>query len=178
MTEGEQTGARVPGVDQVTIRGEASAALDIRETIETEQGAISADVRGYAPATPRGPEPARDQGIRPLHHRRCGLRGLQRRRAGHRGHRRQGERSDRCRGTPVRAARAHSSGWSSSRERPDPYKRRGPRRARRRHRCDRMLYPVRRDDPGGASPPGIRVNLLASSRVARPVSVTAVSGLL
>jgi hypothetical protein len=48
MTEGELTGARVRGVDQITIRGDGSVELDIREIIETEQGAISADVRGYA----------------------------------------------------------------------------------------------------------------------------------
>jgi len=48
MTEGELTGARVRGVDQVTIRADGSVELDIRETIETERGAISADVRGYA----------------------------------------------------------------------------------------------------------------------------------
>jgi hypothetical protein len=56
MTEGELTGARVRGVDQVRIRDDASVVLDIRETIETDRGAITADVRGYAiprPATPQ-----------------------------------------------------------------------------------------------------------------------------
>ena len=48
MTEGALTGARVRGVDQVRIRDDASVVLDIRETIETDEGAISADVRGYA----------------------------------------------------------------------------------------------------------------------------------
>ncbi len=48
MTEGELAGARVRGVDQVAVRADGSVVLDIRETIETERGAISADVRGYA----------------------------------------------------------------------------------------------------------------------------------
>ena len=48
MTEGALTGARVRGVDQVRVRADGSVVLDIRETIETEQGPISADVRGYA----------------------------------------------------------------------------------------------------------------------------------
>jgi hypothetical protein len=48
MTEGELAGARVRGVDQISIRADGSVALDIRETIETDRGAISADVRGYA----------------------------------------------------------------------------------------------------------------------------------
>jgi len=48
MTEGALAGARVRGVDQVRIRDDGSVVLDIRETIETERGAISADVRGYA----------------------------------------------------------------------------------------------------------------------------------
>jgi len=48
MTEGALAGARVRGVDQIRIREDGSAVLDIRETIETELGAISADVRGYA----------------------------------------------------------------------------------------------------------------------------------
>ena len=48
MTEGARAGARVRGVDQVRIREDGSAVLDIRETIETEHGSISADVRGYA----------------------------------------------------------------------------------------------------------------------------------
>lgn len=48
MTDGALTGARVRGVDQVRIRQDGSAVLDIRETIETEQGTIAADVRGYA----------------------------------------------------------------------------------------------------------------------------------
>lgn len=48
VTEGDLAGARVRGVDQVTVRPDGSVALDVRETIETERGAISADVRGYA----------------------------------------------------------------------------------------------------------------------------------
>lgn len=48
MIEGELTGARVRGVDQIRIRADGSVVLDIRETIETERGSISADVRGYA----------------------------------------------------------------------------------------------------------------------------------
>lgn len=36
------------GVDQVKIRPDGSVELDVRETIETEHGAVSADVRGYA----------------------------------------------------------------------------------------------------------------------------------
>ncbi|HEX5782699.1 MAG TPA: hypothetical protein VFX80_12300, partial [Solirubrobacteraceae bacterium] len=48
MTEGELTGARVRGVDQIRIRDDGSVVLDIRETIETYRGAISAGVRGYA----------------------------------------------------------------------------------------------------------------------------------
>jgi hypothetical protein len=48
LTNGELTGARVRGVDQITIRDDGSVELDIRETIETDRGAISADVRGYA----------------------------------------------------------------------------------------------------------------------------------
>jgi hypothetical protein len=55
MTEGALTGARVRGVDQVRIRDDGSAVLDIRETIETERGAISADVRGYALPDPAAP---------------------------------------------------------------------------------------------------------------------------
>lgn len=55
MTEGALTGARVRGVDQVRIRDDASVVLDIRETIETEEGAISADVRGYAIPDPGAP---------------------------------------------------------------------------------------------------------------------------
>jgi len=54
MTEGELAGARVRGVDQIRSRPDASVALDIRETIETERGAISAGVR----ATPSGPQRA------------------------------------------------------------------------------------------------------------------------
>ena len=46
MTEGELAGARVRGLDQI---------LDIRETIETDRGAISADVRGYAIPGPDAP---------------------------------------------------------------------------------------------------------------------------
>jgi hypothetical protein len=48
MTEGELTGARVRGLDQITIREDGSVELDIRETIEAERGAIAANVRGYA----------------------------------------------------------------------------------------------------------------------------------
>jgi hypothetical protein len=48
MTEGELTGARVRGLDQITVREDGSVELDIRETIEADRGAISADVRGYA----------------------------------------------------------------------------------------------------------------------------------
>ena len=48
ITEGALAGARVRGVDQVRIRDDGSAVLDIRETIETDRGAIAADVRGYA----------------------------------------------------------------------------------------------------------------------------------
>jgi hypothetical protein len=48
MTDGDLAGARVRGVDQVRIRDDGSAVLDIRETIETEIGTIAADVRGYA----------------------------------------------------------------------------------------------------------------------------------
>ena len=48
MTEGALAGARVRGVDQVRIRDDGSVFLDIRETIETDIGAISAEVRGYA----------------------------------------------------------------------------------------------------------------------------------
>jgi len=48
MTAGALAGARVRGVDQVRIREDGSAVLDIRETIETDRGAIAADVRGYA----------------------------------------------------------------------------------------------------------------------------------
>ena len=55
MTEGALTGARVRGVDQVRIRDDASVVLDIRETIETDEGAISADVRGYAIPDPGAP---------------------------------------------------------------------------------------------------------------------------
>ncbi len=55
MTEGPLTGARVRGVDQVRIRDDASVALDIRETIETDRGAITADVRGYAIPQPDAP---------------------------------------------------------------------------------------------------------------------------
>ena len=55
MTEGALTGARVRGVDQVRIRDDASVVLDIRETIETDQGTIAADVRGYAIPDPGAP---------------------------------------------------------------------------------------------------------------------------
>ena len=55
MTEGALAGARVRGVDQVRIRDDGSAVLDIRETIETDRGAIAADVRGYALPEPAAP---------------------------------------------------------------------------------------------------------------------------
>ena len=55
MTEGELTGARVRGIDQIRIRDDGSVVLDIRETIETDRGAISADVRGYAIPDPDAP---------------------------------------------------------------------------------------------------------------------------
>lgn len=48
VTDGELAGARVRGIDQIRIRDDGSVVLDIRETIETDRGAISADVRGYA----------------------------------------------------------------------------------------------------------------------------------
>jgi hypothetical protein len=48
MTNGELAGARVRGIDQIRIREDGTVALDVRETIETDRGAISADVRGYA----------------------------------------------------------------------------------------------------------------------------------
>jgi len=55
MTDGELAGARVRGVDQIRIRPDGTVALDIRETIETDRGAISADVRGYAIPDPDVP---------------------------------------------------------------------------------------------------------------------------
>ena len=55
MTEGELAGARVRGIDQIRIRDDGSVVLDIRETIETDRGAISADVRGYAIPDPDVP---------------------------------------------------------------------------------------------------------------------------
>jgi hypothetical protein len=55
MTHGALAGARVRGVDQVRIREDGSVVLDIRETIETDRGAISADVRGYAIPHPDAP---------------------------------------------------------------------------------------------------------------------------
>jgi hypothetical protein len=55
MTEGALAGARVRGVDQVRIRHDGSAVLDIRETIETGAGTIAADVRGYALPDPGDP---------------------------------------------------------------------------------------------------------------------------
>jgi hypothetical protein len=55
MTDGELAGARVRGIDQVLIRDDGSVVLDIRETIETDSGAISADVRGYAIPDPDAP---------------------------------------------------------------------------------------------------------------------------
>jgi hypothetical protein len=55
MTEGDLAGARVRGIDQIRIRDDGSVVLDIRETIETERGAIAADVRGYAIPDPDTP---------------------------------------------------------------------------------------------------------------------------
>jgi hypothetical protein len=55
MTGGELAGARVRGLDQILIRDDGSVVLDIRETIETDRGAISADVRGYAIPDPDAP---------------------------------------------------------------------------------------------------------------------------
>lgn len=55
MTDGELAGARVRGIDRVRIRVDGSVVLDIRETIETDRGAISADVRGYAIPDPEVP---------------------------------------------------------------------------------------------------------------------------
>jgi hypothetical protein len=55
MTEGELAGARVRGLDRLRIRADGSVALDIRETIEAERGAIGADVRGYAIPDPQAP---------------------------------------------------------------------------------------------------------------------------
>jgi hypothetical protein len=46
MTDGELAGVRA--VDQITIGEDGTVELDISETIESERGAISADVRGYA----------------------------------------------------------------------------------------------------------------------------------
>jgi hypothetical protein len=55
MTDGELAGARVRGVDQIRVRDDGTVALDIRETIETDRGSISADVRGYAVPHPDAP---------------------------------------------------------------------------------------------------------------------------
>ena len=55
MTDGDLAGARVRGIDQIRIRDDGSVVLDIRETIETDRGAISADVRGYALPDPAAP---------------------------------------------------------------------------------------------------------------------------
>ena len=55
MTEGELAGARVRGIDQIRVRDDGSVVLDIRETIETDRGAIAADVRGYAIPDPAAP---------------------------------------------------------------------------------------------------------------------------
>jgi hypothetical protein len=63
MTEGALTGARVRGVDQVRVRDDGSVVLDIRETIETDQGTISADVRGYAIPQPAEPQVHRITGF-------------------------------------------------------------------------------------------------------------------
>ena len=63
ITDGALTGARVRGVDQVRIRDDASVVLDIRETIETDQGTIAADVRGYAIPQPDAPQMHRITGF-------------------------------------------------------------------------------------------------------------------
>jgi hypothetical protein len=55
VTAGELAGARVRGIDQIRIRDDGSVVLDIRETIETDRGSISADVRGYAIPDPDAP---------------------------------------------------------------------------------------------------------------------------
>ena len=55
ITAGELVGARVRGIDQIRIREDGSVVLDIRETIETDRGSISADVRGYAIPDPDAP---------------------------------------------------------------------------------------------------------------------------
>ena len=55
MTEGELAGARVRGIDKIRVRDDGSVVLDIRETIETDRGAIAADVRGYAIPDPAAP---------------------------------------------------------------------------------------------------------------------------
>jgi hypothetical protein len=67
MVEGPLAGARVRGVDQIRIRDDASAVLDVRETIETEQGAIGADVRGYAIPHPDAPHAYRIRGFALFH---------------------------------------------------------------------------------------------------------------
>ncbi len=69
MTDGELAGARVRGVDQVAIRADGSVVLDIRETIETERGAISADVRGYAIPRRRRAAAAHAARVRAVQHR-------------------------------------------------------------------------------------------------------------
>lgn len=55
MTDGELAGARVRGVDQISIRADGTVKLDIRETIEADRGNIAADVRGYAIPRPDAP---------------------------------------------------------------------------------------------------------------------------
>jgi hypothetical protein len=55
VTEGALAGARVRGLDRIRVRDDGSAVLDVRETIETDRGAISADVRGYALPDPDSP---------------------------------------------------------------------------------------------------------------------------
>jgi hypothetical protein len=55
VIDGALAGARVRGIDQIRIRDDGSVVLDIRETIETDRGAISADVRGYAIPDPEAP---------------------------------------------------------------------------------------------------------------------------
>jgi hypothetical protein len=54
MTAGELAGARVRGVDQIRIREDGSIVA-VRETIQTDRGAIAADVRGYALPHPDAP---------------------------------------------------------------------------------------------------------------------------
>jgi hypothetical protein len=89
MTEGELAGARVRGIDQIRIRDDGSVVLDIRETIETDRGAISADVRGYAIPDPDAPHLHEIRGFALFDTAVPRIRGLQHGRRGHsRKHRR------------------------------------------------------------------------------------------